>query len=162
MIRCHFFANGGYLTLEGDSSYIHSFSFKCEGLTNIWIFLLKCENKIVVLVTQQEMETRLYFLTVCGLCRRESRYSTCRRLCDQSCFAVVGGLMGKQTVWVLMHEQTHLSFERLVRWRWWPVLARYLLGLLARRGTSEDLQSVLWEQLCFVKRKRPRVETDVG
>lgn len=41
MYFVHVFSNGGYLTLEGDSSYSHSLSFKCEGLQNILdLFLL--------------------------------------------------------------------------------------------------------------------------
>ncbi len=62
------------LTLEGDSSCIHSLSFKCEGLANIWVCSSSemCKKNNNVVLVKQEMETSLYFLNVCGLCRREN------------------------------------------------------------------------------------------
>lgn len=41
------------------------------------------------------METSLYFLNVCGLCRGEKN-DIYRQVCDQSCFAVAGGLAGNR------------------------------------------------------------------
>lgn len=80
-----------------------------------------------------------------------------RQVCDQSCVAVLpGGLAGKQTVWLLMHERMHLSFERLVRRKsgdpCWPATS---WELFARRGDARGFTiCTVKAQLCFVKRTR--------
>lgn len=85
---------------------------------------IKKKKNHVFVVKQQEMETSLYFLNVRGLCCRENGRLR-RRLWP--IIAVAEGPVGKR---VSMHERMRLSVERLVRWRWWPVLAPLYAGTL--------------------------------
>lgn len=144
MSICHFFANGRYLTLEGDSSYIHSLSFKCEGLTR-WDPLQKCKNIMWSWWSDIRNEDRfIFFKSIYGLCRGENRY-----LLKSLWPIMLCPLSRKQMVRVSMHERMHLTHKKLVRWKWWPMLACYLLGLFAQCVTMEDFWTVK-AHLCFV------------
>lgn len=96
------------------------------------------------MVKQQEMETSLYFLNVCG----ENRYLS------TSLWPIMlfrsGRTGGKQKGQILMHGRMHPSFQRVVRWRWWPVLA---LGTLHSTWDAGGFTICTVEaQLCFVER----------
>lgn len=111
------------MSLGWNSSRIHSLSFKCAGLTNIWVCSSSemYKRNHVFVVRQQETETSLYFLNVCGLCSREN-IST-----ELPIIAVVEGLVENRRsgIWRM---NGRICLLRLMRWRWWPKLAPLCAG----------------------------------
>lgn len=77
MSRCHF-GTGLFM--------IHSFSFKCESHWGGVCSSSEMYKKKISCWSGEAArgDTSFYFLNVCGLCSRENR-----RVCDQSCFAVM-------------------------------------------------------------------------
>lgn len=77
MSRCHF-GRGLFM--------IHSFSFKCESHWGGVCSSSEMYKKKISCWSGEAArgDTSFYFLNVCGLCSRENR-----RVCDQSCFAVM-------------------------------------------------------------------------